>query len=134
MEMREILFVLAGILAGVLGGMGMGGGTILIPILTILFSISQHTSQAVNLIAFIPMAIVAIILHAKNKLIRKKGLLLIIIPATVISLVASLLSNRLQADFLKKAFGLFLVCLAVIQFFLGKVVKGQKRGEKTIKK
>ncbi len=134
MEMREILFVLAGILAGVLGGMGMGGGTILIPILTILFSISQHTSQAVNLIAFIPMAIVAIILHAKNKLIRKKGLLLIIIPATVISLLASLLSNSLHADFLKKAFGLFLVCLAVVQFFLGKVVKRQKRGEKTVKK
>ena len=134
MEMREILFVLAGILAGVLGGMGMGGGTILIPILTILFSISQHTSQAVNLIAFIPMAIVAIILHAKNKLIRKKGLLLIIIPATVISLLASLLSNSLHADFLKKAFGLFLVCLAVVQFFLGKVVKRQKWGEKIIKK
>lgn len=126
MGIREILFVLAGILAGVLGGMGMGGGTILIPILTIFFSVSQHTSQAVNLIAFIPMAIVALIVHAKNKLINKNGLMLIIIPATIISLFASLLSSSLHADFLKKAFGLFLVCLAVLQFILLKLSKGQE--------
>lgn len=38
---RIILLVLAGIAAGALGGMGMGGGTILIPVLTIFFDVEQ---------------------------------------------------------------------------------------------
>lgn len=43
--------------AGLLGGMGMGGGTILIPALTIFLGVEQHAAQAANLIAFLPMAL-----------------------------------------------------------------------------
>ena len=57
--MRIFWFVVAGLVSGVLGGMGMGGGTILIPLLSIFYKIGQHTAQAINLISFIPMAIVA---------------------------------------------------------------------------
>ena len=71
--------VIAGLLGGVLGGMGMGGGTVLIPLLSIFCSVGQHSSQAVNLISFIPMAIVALVIHLKNKLIVYKDLLKIIL-------------------------------------------------------
>ncbi|MBR5438772.1 MAG: TSUP family transporter [Clostridia bacterium] len=123
MEISVILFVLAGVLAGILGGMGMGGGTILIPILTIFFSVSQHVSQSINLIAFVPMAIVALTVHAKNKLIKTKGLLFIILPASAVSLLASLLSNSLDGELLKKFFGAFLVCLSVVELFLPKLLR-----------
>ena len=33
--MRFIVYMFAGLAGGILGGMGMGGGTVLIPILTI---------------------------------------------------------------------------------------------------
>ena len=39
--MEIFLLILFGFLAGIIGGMGMGGGTILIPLLTIFLSISQ---------------------------------------------------------------------------------------------
>ena len=61
-----VLRIIAGILGGIAGGMGMGGGTLTIPILTIFLSVGQLEAQGINLVAFIPMSIVALIIHAKN--------------------------------------------------------------------
>lgn len=91
---RIVLLVLAGIAAGALGGMGMGGGTILIPVLTIFFGVEQKQAQAINLAAFIPMAVASLIVHVKNKRVETEGVLWIIIPATVLSLVGSLVARR----------------------------------------
>ena len=52
-----ILEILAGAIGGIIGGMGMGGGTLLIPLLTIFLGISQKLAQAYNLISFLIMAI-----------------------------------------------------------------------------
>ena len=56
--MQIFLLILAGIVGGIIGGMGMGGGTLLIPILTIFLDVEQKNAQAINLVAFIPMAII----------------------------------------------------------------------------
>lgn len=109
--------VLAGIAAGALGGMGMGGGTILIPVLTIFFGAEQKQAQAINLVAFIPMAIASLIVHVKNKRVEKKGILWIIIPATVLSLAGSLVAQAINGEILKRIFGGFLLLLSVAQFF-----------------
>ena len=60
----EIVF---GIIAGIVAGMGMGGGTILILLLTLFMQLGQHESQGVNLIFYIPTSIVAIFINLKNK-------------------------------------------------------------------
>lgn len=114
---RIILLVLAGIAAGALGGMGMGGGTILIPVLTIFFGAEQKQAQAINLVAFIPMAIASLIVHVKNKRVETKGILWIIIPATVLSLAGSLVAQAINGEILKRIFGGFLLLLSVAQFF-----------------
>lgn len=114
---RIILLVLAGISAGALGGMGMGGGTILIPVLTIFFGAEQKQAQAINLVAFIPMAIASLIVHVKNKRVETKGILWIIIPATVLSLAGSMVAQAINGEILKRIFGGFLLLLSVAQFF-----------------
>lgn len=114
---RIVLLVLAGIAAGALGGMGMGGGTILIPVLTIFFDVEQKQAQAINLVAFIPMAIASLIVHVKNKRVETKGILWIIIPATVLSLAGSLVAQAINGEILKRIFGGFLLLLSVAQFF-----------------
>jgi hypothetical protein len=114
---RIILLVLAGLAAGALGGMGMGGGTILIPVLTIFFGVEQKQAQAINLVAFIPMAIASLIVHVKNKRVETKGILWIIIPATVLSLAGSMLAQAINGEILKRIFGGFLLLLSVAQFF-----------------
>ena len=64
--------ILIGIVSGIVSGTGMGGGTILIFLLTFMLGIEQHTAQATNLIFFIPTSIVAIIVNLKNKNIDLK--------------------------------------------------------------
>lgn len=63
---------LIGLISGIVSGTGMGGGTILIFLLTFLLGIEQHIAQATNLIFFIPTSIVAIIVNIKNKKYRYK--------------------------------------------------------------
>lgn len=122
MSIEFVKFLAVGLLGGILGGMGMGGGTILIPLLTIFMSVNQHGAQTINLVAFIPMAIVVIILHIKNKLIEKKGLFLIILPAVVLAVLGSILSQKLDGKILEKLFGAFLLGLAILQFFSQKIL------------
>ena len=71
--------IITGFLSGIIGGMGIGGGTILIPIMTIFLGFDQKTAQAVNLIYFIPTAITALTIHIKNKQIEKNNLWLLIV-------------------------------------------------------
>ena len=114
---KIILLALSGIAAGILGGMGMGGGTILIPLLTIFFDVEQQQAQAINLVAFIPMAIVSLIIHIKNKRVRKDGILWIIIPAAALSLAGSFAAQATDGEILKRIFGGFLLALSAVQFF-----------------
>lgn len=126
---KYVLLVLTGLISGVLGGMGMGGGTILIPLLTIFFDVEQKQAQAVNLAAFIPMAIVSLIIHIKNKRVRTNGILWIIIPAAGLSLVGSFAAQAMNGEILKRIFGGFLLLLSVAQFFSEEI--NEKIEEKT---
>ena len=120
-DLDFLWFALAGFLAGIPGGMGMGGGTVLIPILIVFLSTPQHVAQAVNLITFIPMAIVVLIFHFKNKLVKIKDLVWLIIPAVIFAIGSSLLATVIEGDLLKRIFGGFLIALSVVQFFSQKI-------------
>lgn len=114
---KIILLAVSGIAAGVLGGMGMGGGTILIPLLTIFFNVGQKDAQAINLVAFIPMAMVSLAIHIKNKRVKKEGLLWIIVPAVLTSVGGGFAAQAVNGEVLKRIFGGFLLLLSVVQFF-----------------
>lgn len=64
--MQFLYFVLAGVLGGVLAGMGMGGGTLTLPILVLVMGVEQITAQFANLIAFLPSGSAALFVHAKT--------------------------------------------------------------------
>lgn len=114
---KIILLAVSGIAAGILGGMGMGGGTVLIPLLTIFFNVGQKEAQAINLVAFIPMAIVSLAIHIKNKRVKKEGLLWIIVPAVLTSVGGGFAAQAVNGEVLKRIFGGFLLLLSVVQFF-----------------
>ena len=54
--MFYILLVLVGVLSGAVGGMGMGGGTVTIPLLVLFAGVEQKLAQAANLFSFLPMS------------------------------------------------------------------------------
>ncbi|MFA6860457.1 MAG: TSUP family transporter [Clostridia bacterium] len=111
-----LLLILLGFFGGILGGMGMGGGTFLIPLLTTFASFSQKEAAFCNLIVFIPLAIVSLFIHKKNGLIESKGIWLVIVISLVFAVGASFLGKIIEGNVLKICFGLFLVGIAVVQF------------------
>ena len=114
--MEFFWYIVAGVLAGILGGMGMGGGTLLIPLLSIFYAVSQHVAQAVNLISFIPMAVVALIIHIKKKMVNFDKILFFIIPGVATCIAGCFLAKAMSGDLLKRFFGGFLLALSVFQF------------------
>ena len=64
--------ILTGTISGAFSGIGMGGGTILILILSVFIGVEQHIAQATNLVFFVPTSITAIITTLKEKLINWK--------------------------------------------------------------
>lgn len=134
MFFRILIFITIGIAGGLIGGMGMGGGTLLIPLLTLFTATDQHLAQAVNLIAFIPMSAVALIIHIKNKLVEFRFVLITALPAVTASVLASLLSKRVEGDALGMYFGIFLMCLGVYQLVSAIIVLVKKKKLKDGKK
>ena len=115
--MDIILLIGIGILAGIISGMGIGGGTILIPALTIFFGQSQHAAQNINLIYFIPTATFAIFMHSKNSLIEKQILPKIIFGGILGAIAGSIIAINLKPDTLKQVFAVFLLVAGVAEFF-----------------
>lgn len=110
-----IFEILAGALGGIVGGMGMGGGTLTIPILTIFLSYEQLQAQGVNLIAFLPMSVIALVIHFKNHLVDYKSTWKLALIGCVFSLVGALVANQINNNLLKKLFAIFLIGLAIWQ-------------------
>ena len=112
--MSFILYALLGFLSGLLGGMGMGGGTILIPALTVFMGVEQHVAQATNLIAFLPMAAFSLKVHKERGLLKTDAeVWSVVVPAVITSVAGGLLAAFLPGPVLKKLFGAFLVLLAL---------------------
>lgn len=112
--MKEILI---GLIAGIASGTGMGGGTILILLLTAFSKIEQHTAQAINLIFFIPTSIVAILTNWKHKLIDNKIAFTISIFGTIGASLGAIISNKTNVETLRKYFGIFLVVITIWEIY-----------------
>lgn len=116
---------ITGLVSGVISGLGMGGGSILILILSNFLGVEQHIAQATNLIFFIPTSIVAIIIHWKNHNVDKK-LAMKIIPMGIIgAIIGAYFTSKMNADSLRKYFGIFLLFVGVFEIFT-KFIKYKK--------
>ena len=118
------LLILFGFIGGIFGGMGMGGGTMLIPLLTIFLNFSQKVSQGFNIFSFLFMAIFALIIHFKNKLVDIKSVIPIVLSGLLFSMGGAFLATLVDGKILKLIFGIFLILLAVIEIF--KLLKKNK--------
>lgn len=108
-----IILFFIGLFSGIISGMGIGGGTILIPALTIFFGFEQKIAQNINLIYFLPTALIAIFTHSKDGNIEKRGLFKIITFGVIGAIIGAILANKMNSDTLKKFFGWFLLLMGI---------------------
>jgi len=128
--MNVVYLVIAGLISGVIGGMGMGGGTLLIPLLTIFLSFPQKSAQGINLLVFIPMSLVALIIHIKNKLVDFKVGVPIVLSGLVFSIFGSYLASVISNNFLQKFFAFFLLAVGINQGIQTLIKIKSKKNEK----
>lgn len=112
--MQIFLLILFGFLSGIIGGMGMGGGTLLVPLLSFL-DLEQKTIQAVNLVSFVPMCCVALGFHAHNKLIKPAGIWWIVVPAVLAAVGGAFCGTSADNKVLRLCFAVFLICVGIWQ-------------------
>lgn len=113
--MKEVII---GIISGMVSGIGMGGGTVLILLLTIFMDTEQHIAQATNLVFFVPTSISAIIMNIREKNINLNIGIKVAIFGIIGAVVGSIISNRLEVNMLRKYFGFFLALIASYQIYL----------------
>ncbi len=123
--MSFYLLFLCGLAGGLFGGMGMGGGTLLIPLLTLFLGVPQGVAQGVNLLSFLPMSALALTVHARNGLLVKEGLWQLVLPALLFSALGAACAVCLPAGLLRKGFGLLLVLLSAQPF--AAALRGEKK-------
>ncbi len=106
-----------GIISGMVSGIGMGGGAILILVLSVFMGVDQHIAQATNLVFFIPTSISAIITTIKEKLINWKIGLPVAVSGVVGAIIGAKISVKLDVKYLKKYFGIFLILITIYEIY-----------------
>ena len=108
---------LIGVVSGVFSGVGMGGGTILIFLLTTFAGIEQHIAQATNLIYFIPTAISAIIVNYREKNIDTKLAVSVSVFGIIGAIIGAKFAVNTDVQKLRKLFGIFLAIIAIHEIY-----------------
>ena len=102
MELTVIFIV--SFLSAILGAMGLGGGFVLLIYLTAFAGVSQFEAQSINLIFFIPVAIIALIIHTKNKLVLWKDSLISILFGILGVFAGFYIANWIGSDLVSWGF------------------------------
>lgn len=98
---------------GVITGFGIGGGTILVLVLTLFMGYGQTEAQGVNLVYFLPSAVAALVSHIKNKRIDWKVSVTAGASGVASALIAAFLATKTEPAKLSRYFGFFLLAIAV---------------------
>jgi len=119
---RWIFEIIIGMLSGVISGLGMGGGTVLIMLMSYFFDYPQQMLQSINLLYYIPTTLVAGFVYAKKKYIDYKVGFFIIITALIGAYIGSKIAINIDTNLLRKIFATYLVATGII-FLLKKPQK-----------
>ena len=108
-----ILPFLCGLGASILSAWGVGGGTLLLLVMTLFLGVDQRTAQGINLLFFLPTAISALICHAKGGYLDKPTLKNAVPPAVAAALAGAWIATALDVELLRRPFGVYLLLSGV---------------------
>lgn len=104
-------------LLGFLAGIGVGGGSLLIMWLTLFLHMDYPQARILNLLFFLPSAIVATLFRWKQGSLDLKKILPAILAGCIGAALFSVFSTKLDVTLLKKAFGILLLITGIRELF-----------------
>ena len=117
------VILLIGTLLGFLSGIGIGGGSLLILWLTFVLNIPHSAARSINLLFFIPSAVIAAFFRWRQGALDLRKILPAIVAGCIAAAVCSWAGTRMDTEILKKLFGGLLI-LTGLRELLYKPKKG----------
>ena len=105
----HLLPFLCGLGAGIISAWGVGGGTLLLLVMTLFLGVEQRAAQGINLLFFLPTALGALICHAKQGYLDKPTLKAAIPFAVPAALIGAWIATAVDVELLRKPFGIYLL-------------------------
>ena len=110
MNARDALAVLGGLVVGVASGViGIGGGTLMVPMMVVGFGFPQHLAQGTSLVAIIPTALVGAATHQRQGNVVWRGALLMGGAGVLGAVAGAFIAISLPQGLLARLFGAFLI-------------------------
>ncbi len=117
-----VLLMAVGMAAGILSSMvGIGGGTVVVPALVLIFAMSQKTAQGTSLAMLVPpIGILAVWNYYKAGHVDLRIAGILCITFVLGGYIGSRIALNMEEHILKRIFGIFLLILAIKYLFIDK--------------
>ena len=116
LESFPVAFLVSAVL-GFLAGLGVGGGSLLVLWLTLIVGMPQPEARILNLLFFIPAAVISSLFRWKQGSLNYKKIFPAVIVGCIAAGLSSWLSRYLELEFLKKLFGALLLITGIREVF-----------------
>lgn len=123
--MNLITIAVVSLITGIFASLGLGGGMVLIIYLTVFAGMPQLQAQGINLVFFIPIAVISLIFHTKNHLVEWKKIVPVLISGTIFVIIFSFIANSMDNSVLKRIFGIFIILAGIKELFSKSADKNQ---------
>ena len=108
-----LISVLVGTALGFFSGLGIGGGSLLILWFVLVVNLDPQTARSINLLFFIPSALIASFFRWKQGTLPILKILPAIVSGCISAFIFSLLGQNLNTEILKKLFGGLLIITGI---------------------
>ena len=108
---------LVGCVLGFLAGLGVGGGTLLLLWLTLILNMDPITAKGINLLFFLPTALISSLFRHKSGNLDLKPLLPAMAAACISAWVFTRIGMNMDPQPLKIVFGILLILTGIRELF-----------------
>ena len=112
-----VIAITVGTVLGFLTGLSIGGGSLLILWLTFVLGTDPVEAKVINLLFFLPAALIASLFRWKQKSLNFRIILPAVIAGSLGALSVTWLANQLNIEILKKIFGIVLTIAGLRELF-----------------
>lgn len=109
----QIMSILIGAALGTLAGLGVGGGSLLMLWLTAVLNMDHPQARTINLLFFLPCALIATLFRWRQGAVNIKAVLPAILAGCASAVLGTWLSSHIHLELLKKLFGCLLVITGI---------------------
>ena len=115
--MNWLLPFLCGFGTSILSAWGVGGGTLLLLVMTLFLGVDQRTAQGINLLFFLPTAAAALVFHWKNGFLDRPTLKCAVPWAVICALIGAWIATAVDVKILRKPFGVYLLASGILMLW-----------------